>query len=174
VPNWTRSRKGSGLDTVTRALGIRGMSSRPGSPRDERGQSLVEFAVVLPVLALILLGIFRGGVLYNNYVRLTDAVRSGGRELAIQRGQATACANAAQALINSAGGLNSSIKITITESGDPNTYTSTGLSGSGTCPTLKFGSPATIKAQYPCDFSMMGINFVPGCTLTASATEEIE
>jgi TadE-like protein len=158
----------------TRALGIRALSSRPGSPRGERGQSFVEFAVVLPVLALMVGGIFKGGVLYNDYLRLTDALRSGGRELATQRGQATPCANAAQVLINAAAGLNGSIKITITESGDPHTYTSIGLSGSGICPTLKLGSSATIKAQYPCNLSIMGINFVPGCTLTASATEKVE
>jgi Flp pilus assembly protein TadG len=33
--------------------------------RGERGQSLVEFAIVLPVLMLVVLGIIKGGIHYN-------------------------------------------------------------------------------------------------------------
>jgi Flp pilus assembly protein TadG len=52
---------------------------------DTRGQSLVEFAVVLPVLMLIVIGIFEFGRTYNQYLRLTDAVRVGGRAAATQQ-----------------------------------------------------------------------------------------
>jgi Flp pilus assembly protein TadG len=53
--------------------------------RDAHGQSLVEFAVVLPVLMLIVIGIFEFGRTYNQYLRLTDAVRVGGRAAATQQ-----------------------------------------------------------------------------------------
>jgi hypothetical protein len=36
------------------------------------------------------------------------------------------------------------------------------------------GDQAKITATYPCDLSVMGINFLPNCTLSASATEAIE
>ena len=47
---------------------------------------MVEFALVLPVLLLVLLAILRFGLLFENYLTLTDAVRSGARTLAIGRG----------------------------------------------------------------------------------------
>ena len=75
---------------------------RSGS-RNERGQALIEFALVLPVLMLIVLGIIKGGALYNNYLQLTDAVRSGDRQLAIERGQTSPCGDAANEAIGAAG-----------------------------------------------------------------------
>ena len=53
--------------------------------RDARGQSLVEFAIVIPVLMLIVVGIFEFGRTYNDYLRLTDAVRVGGWAAATQQ-----------------------------------------------------------------------------------------
>lgn len=45
--------------------------------RKEHGQSLVEFAVVLPLLLLILLGIFDLGRVFNTYIVITNAARNG-------------------------------------------------------------------------------------------------
>ena len=45
--------------------------------RDERGQTMTEFAIVLPMLAMLLFGIIQFGILYNNYVTVTDAARAG-------------------------------------------------------------------------------------------------
>jgi len=42
-----------------------------------RGQSLVEFALLLPVLLLILLGVFDLGRVYNSYIVITNAARDG-------------------------------------------------------------------------------------------------
>ena len=52
--------------------------------RDD-GQSLVEFVIVLPVLALLLFGILQFGVLFYNYLAITDAVRVGARAAAVKR-----------------------------------------------------------------------------------------
>jgi Flp pilus assembly protein TadG len=52
---------------------------------DERGQTMVEFAIVLPVLCLLLFGAIQFGILFNNYVTLTDAVRAGARKAAVSR-----------------------------------------------------------------------------------------
>jgi len=40
---------------------------------------MTEFAIVLPIFLLLLLGIAQGGVAFNNYVQLTDATRAGAR-----------------------------------------------------------------------------------------------
>jgi Flp pilus assembly protein TadG len=53
--------------------------------RDQRGQTMVEFAIVLPILCLLLFGAIQFGILFNNYVTLTDAVRAGARKAAVSR-----------------------------------------------------------------------------------------
>ena len=55
---------------------------RPKS--DERGQSLVEFALVLPVLLLLLLGILEFGWLFNGQITLTSAAREGARTAVVR------------------------------------------------------------------------------------------
>jgi Flp pilus assembly protein TadG len=130
---------------------------------DEGGQSLVEFALVLPLLLLLMLGIFKFGVAFTNYLTLTDAARNGARELAVERGQANPCAAAATAAKNAAGSL---AGITVTEQ-----FPAPDVS---TCANLVSGEDAVVTTTYPCDLSIMGIDFAPGCTLSASATERIE
>ena len=44
---------------------------------------MTEFALVLPILALLLFGIVQFGLVFNNYLTLTDAVRSGARKAAV-------------------------------------------------------------------------------------------
>jgi Flp pilus assembly protein TadG len=53
--------------------------------RSERGQSMTEFALVLPLLVLILFSIIQFGIAFNNYITLTDAVRAGARKAAVAR-----------------------------------------------------------------------------------------
>ena len=52
--------------------------------KSEKGQSLVEFALVLPVLMMILLGIIEFGWLFNAQITLTSAAREGARVYAIE------------------------------------------------------------------------------------------
>jgi Flp pilus assembly protein TadG len=48
-------------------------------PRRDSGQSLVEFAIVLPILLALLVGIFEFGVAWNRKQVLTNAAREGAR-----------------------------------------------------------------------------------------------
>jgi Flp pilus assembly protein TadG len=64
---------------------------------NERGQTMTEFALVLPMLIVLLFGIIQFGIAFNNYVTLTDAVRAGARKAAVSRNlsdPAGACRNA--------------------------------------------------------------------------------
>jgi Flp pilus assembly protein TadG len=57
-------------------------SRRPTTPETvpaERGQSLVEFALVMMPLFIILLGIIQFGFIFNSYVTITNASREGAR-----------------------------------------------------------------------------------------------
>ena len=49
------------------------------APNDERGTTLVETALVLPLVFALLLGIFTGGNAYFTKISLADAARSGAR-----------------------------------------------------------------------------------------------
>jgi len=59
--------------------------SHPTRMQEERGQTTTEFAIVLPILCLLLFGVIQFGILFNNYVTLTDAVRAGARKAAVSR-----------------------------------------------------------------------------------------
>jgi Flp pilus assembly protein TadG len=183
------------MDKLTKVAGPRSGLRRVTALRPSRsevGQAAVEFALVLPVLLLILLGIVKGGILFNNYLQLTDASRAGGRDLAVRRGDPTACTDAANQFLNSLGSLDRNrIKIVITENPQapsdpvPNAvYTWQNGSGSstGSTPnnpsdcgfTLQSGSAVTLTASYPCDFSILGVGLSSGCALTASTSERVE
>jgi len=47
--------------------------------RRERGQELVEFALILPLLLLLIVGIFEFGYIVFAYNTLSNAVREGAR-----------------------------------------------------------------------------------------------
>lgn len=54
-------------------------------PRGERGASAVEFALVVPLLLVLLLGIVEFGRVFNAQLQLTSAARESVRVLAIQK-----------------------------------------------------------------------------------------
>lgn len=47
--------------------------------KNQKGQALVEFAIVLPLILLIVLGIVQFGMLLSSYLSLTNAAREGAR-----------------------------------------------------------------------------------------------
>ncbi len=54
---------------------------------NQRGSSAVEFAIILPLLLTLLLGIIEFGYLFNQQISLTQAAREGAREYAIHHGK---------------------------------------------------------------------------------------
>lgn len=59
---------------------LRGVPAGSGPPGHRRGAALVEFAVVLPVLLLLLLGLMELGWAFFKASQLTTAARAGVRE----------------------------------------------------------------------------------------------
>jgi uncharacterized protein (UPF0333 family) len=53
--------------------------------KSERGQTMTEFAVVLPILVVLLFGVIQFGIVFNNYLAITDAARAGARAGAVSR-----------------------------------------------------------------------------------------
>jgi Flp pilus assembly protein TadG len=56
-----------------------------GIRRSARGQTLVEFALILPIFIVILVGIFDGGRLVFAYHTVNNAAREGGREATVNQ-----------------------------------------------------------------------------------------
>ena len=149
--------------------------------RNEKGAALVEFAVVLPVLALTLLGSMRFGLTMNNYVILTEAVRAGARQFALSRGNTSPYTHATGRVSTAAPNLTGGLVIKLYVDGAECTTNpgcqsalTTGYNNGASNPNLGLGA-AKVTGTYPCSLSVFGINFAPGgCTLTSQMTERIE
>jgi Flp pilus assembly protein TadG len=147
--------------------------------RDERGQAMVEFAMTVPIMLLLLAAILVLGVVFNNYLALTNATTAGAQQLSISRGQTSdPCATTSQtiqaAAPNLTGGLTYSIAF---GSGNPVTYGSafTGTSCTSATADLVSGDTAKVTVTYPCSLVIYGTNYAPsGCTLTAQTAELIQ
>ena len=63
---------------------MRAAGKRHGLLRDERGQALAEFALVLPLILFFLAGIINFGRAWNIKQAVTDAAREGARYAVIQ------------------------------------------------------------------------------------------
>jgi Flp pilus assembly protein TadG len=58
--------------------------------RRRQGQALVEFALIVPIFLLLVLGVFEFGRAWNVYQVLTDAAREGARTAVLARSTITA------------------------------------------------------------------------------------
>jgi Flp pilus assembly protein TadG len=123
--------------------------------RNERGQTMTEFALVLPILAVLLFGVIQFGIVFNNYVTLTDAVRAGARKGAVGRFAANPVGDVQTAVKNSAGGLNQSqLNISVTS-------------------PWTAGSDVSVTATYPYSISLLGLVVKSG-RLSSKTTERVE
>jgi len=139
--------------------------------KDCGGNSVIEFAFVAPLLCLLMMGMAQFGITLNNYVSLTSAVGSGARNLALSRGASTPYTSTTS-LINSAAVnlTTASLTITIRVNG-------TACSTDTTCSTALTaaqGLTSSVSATYPCNLTVMGRDYAPGCTLSSSTSERIE
>jgi Flp pilus assembly protein TadG len=123
--------------------------------RDETGQTMVEFAIVLPVLCVLLFGIIQLGIVFNNYVTLTDAVRAGARTAAVSRNDGDPTGATTSAVRSSAADLN---------------QTNLGVTVSS---AWTAGTTVTATATYPYSINLLGWVVAAG-NLTSKTTERVE
>jgi Flp pilus assembly protein TadG len=151
--------------------------------RREDGQSLVEFAVVLPVLLMLVTGIIQFGLLFNKYLTLTDAVRTGAQTLALGRGLSDPCDPAVAQTLSSASatGLTSGeVTLSFTAQTPPPTPAPTTVSncGTGTYPSETGGNEnqgdqATVTAAQPFTLAVFGLPLF-SLNLSASASDAVQ
>jgi len=149
--------------------------------RDQRGQALIEFALIAPVLLLVLTAILKFGVALENKEELTSSARAGVRQLALGRSSADPCARAYTRVTDSASGLDTStskLKVATFYDGSPiGGSTDPPSSTPPTCPgyLLFSGHDVKVMVTYPCDLKVFGRDFgLPSCTLTSRTTERVE
>ena len=136
--------------------------------RDRKGVAALEFALVGPVMFMVLLGIFVVGVAVSNYQILTNAAIQGALALSLARGSSTAYTTALNAINTAAGTLNTgSITTTMTVAGTSCT--------SSSCSVSTAGVVATVTLTYPCNMVIYGINYAGGtCSLTSSSSNVVQ
>ncbi|HEY2640820.1 MAG TPA: TadE family protein [Streptosporangiaceae bacterium] len=134
--------------------------ARGGSVSSDRGAAAVEFALLLPLLVLIVFGLIDFGRAINAQITLTQAAREGARSLAL--GQSTYQSRAQAAAIGLSG-------LTVTELPD-----SLGVIG---CPagSAQTGDDAVVHVTYTFSFiTPIGTFFGPTKTLTAEGVMPCE
>jgi len=128
------------------------------SLRDQRGQTVTEFALVLPLLMIVLLAIMQFGVLFRDYLAVVDAVRAGARVGAVSR-QSTSPTpkDKCEAAVKKAAadvGVANGLVVTCTSTWAP-------------------GADLDVVATYPYDIDLLG-KVVKSGRFTSKTTERVE
>lgn len=127
--------------------------------RTERGQNLVEFALVLPMVILLVMGTIDIGLGFRTYIALTNAAREGARWVSIYPSD---CSTALARVESEAAQIGISKSVSFGDGG----YTAT---IAGSCP-FAAGDKPTVSVNYSYEL-LFGI--IPGMSsipLTTSAT----
>jgi Flp pilus assembly protein TadG len=131
--------------------------------RRQDGQAMVEFALVLPILLLLIMGIIQFGIVFSHYVTLTDAVRAGARQAAVSRTLPDPVLVTENRVKQSAAGLkDSDLDITVTPY-DPDDGSASWVQG----------GDVTVKATYPYSLSLFGVVVKTG-RIKSETTERVE
>lgn len=91
--------------------------------RRDKGAALVEFAILLPILLLLLMGMVEFGRAYNAQITLTQASREGVRVLAITKDSAAAVSATENVAATTLNVSQLSVTTTTCNSGDPTSLT---------------------------------------------------
>jgi len=123
--------------------------------RNENGQTMVEFTLILPILCLLLFGVIQMGIVFHDYITVTDATRVGARVGAVSRQDPTRVSKINTVVKGSAANLKESkLGIIVTSTWAP-------------------GADLKVTATYPYEVSLLGMVVKSG-TLTSTTTERVE
>ena len=161
--------------------------------KDQVGAAMVEFAIVLPLLLVVLLGIVQFAIFFYQYVIVENAAATGVRQFLISRPLfcpsttgATPYSSAMSAIQTATGGLALS-RVTYSMSVGGTTCNSDSSCNSAVC-SLYFQTPGTfsiaetasVTVSYPC-LTLLPVSWAPvfcpggkAGNLTATMTQRIE
>lgn len=141
------------------------------------GQSLIEFAVTLPVLLMVVTGMLIFGIAINNYLQLTDATNVGARALSMSRGASDPCQVVYNAVTAAAPTLKASGTSALSFSTSINggtAYTTSSCTGASSALSNAQGGYITVLVTYPCNLKFYNFNKFTSCTLSAQTTEMVQ
>ena len=141
--------------------------------RSERGNAILEFALVMPLMVLLITVICQLGVLFNQQISLTHAATIGAQTLMQDRLSPSndPCLDTFNAIKDAAPTLNSS-SIVVTLTMNNNTpITNTTCPGKQT--QLVQGGPVTVQVTYPYAISLIGyqVSSLSGTMVSGAITE---
>ena len=118
---------------------------------------MVEFTLILPVLMLMIFGIYQFGQTYSDYIQVTNAARTGERKALVSRSDVNGVSDAIAAAKGATWWLNTSqMNVTVTPAQPWVT-----------------GQTVTVTVTYPYSISLLG--FVAGSgTLKSATTVRVE
>lgn len=120
-----------------------------GYIKNNRGQALVEFALMLPILLLLVVGVMEFGLIINQYMVVAEAAREGARSAALGGSNATVTT-----VVRAAASQIDGSQLTITIA--PSTVR---VRGSGVTVTVQKPVQAITKLVtpfFPVDFTVQG------------------
>ncbi len=117
---------------------------------------MVEFVIVVPVLLMLLFGVIQFGIVYNNYLQITDATRVGARKAAVSR-TATNPEALAEAAVRQAAGDLDQAKLTVAVNETAWVH----------------GGDVSVTASYPYEVNLLGFVVASG-RVSSQTTERIE
>ena len=123
--------------------------------KSERGQSMTELAMILPLLLILVFGIIQLGLAFNNYLAVTDAIRAGARKATVSRLSSNPAGDCVTAARNAGADLQQS-KFTVT-----------------CASTWQPGADVTVTGSYPYSINVLGVVVKSG-NLTTQVKERVE
>jgi Flp pilus assembly protein TadG len=128
--------------------------------RSEHGQAAVEFALVVPVLLLLLLSIIQGGIVFHNYLTVTDAARAAARQAIEARISGVTLSDVQLTAQSAASDLDpTKLGVSLDDPSDPSFNQS--------------GSQLTVTVTYPYSINILGVVVASG-NLTSRMTGRLE
>jgi Flp pilus assembly protein TadG len=125
--------------------------------RRSRGQAMVEFTLILPMLLLLILGIYQFGQAYADYIQVTNAARNGGRKALVSRTDASGVADVIATAKNATWWLDKNQMSVSVSPGQPWTT----------------GQNVTVTVTYPYSINLLGYVVASG-TLKSATTVRME
>ena len=105
--------------------------------KNEDGQATTELALIAIPLCVILFGIFQFGIVFKDYLALTDGVRAGARKAAVSRHENFPVQETTEAVEDSAAGLDDDLEVTVTS-------------------TWNHGDEVKVEGTYPYKINLFG------------------
>jgi Flp pilus assembly protein TadG len=162
--------------------------------RCEQANAMVEFALVLPLVMIILTGMVTMGILLDNFLMLSHATDVGARNLAVSIASANPCEDTVNVIKAAAPGINSAnITYTISltnasNSSQTDTFSGTGANGTGSgtnnfgasgssscgvqgVADMVTGNTARVTASYP--YQMFIYGWRPTTVTISASTSEV-